>query len=271
MMNKTSLYLGEVEVRHNAGELEPVVVQDFTDIAEYSQFKFGDGEVGHKYGTNLGGLVLREAAELLSDGDVYVASSAFRVAPPASESLVQPFLASAQTSAQSVDAPTNFRRFKISKARMAASNYAHMSFDERSQTLQNDLILPEGLDLEGQRVVILDDIRVTGLREAALERLLEKAGVEHTSFYYVLHVPQGKDFPQTEAIINIRSVKSIDDVLALATQPNFIPNVRLCKFILSRSVQEIERFCATAPKDVVDTILHYIKADDLETVVKAVP
>jgi len=270
-MDKGRLYLGEVDIHNVAGQPEPVIQQSFTDIGEYSRFKFGDGEASRKYGTLLGELVLDEAAELLTRGDVYVASSAYRVAPPASESLVPPFLASAQTSAHSADAPTSFKRFKISKARMAADNYAGMSFEERSETLQGDLILPQGLDLEGKRVIILDDIRVTGLREAALQVLLEKAGVEHTSFYYILNMPRGKEVPETEAIINIRAVKTVDDVLTLALRPNFIPNVRLCKFILSRSIEEIEKFCSTAPQSVVDTILHYIKADDLETVVKAIP
>ncbi|MGH7158372.1 MAG: phosphoribosyltransferase family protein [Candidatus Saccharimonadales bacterium] len=270
-MYSASQHLGEVEIRHNAGELEPVITGDFTTMDEYSRFKFGDGEAGGRYGRMLGDLVLNEPDELLSVGEVYVASAAYRVAPPAAASLLQPFAAAAGLAARSLGSDTVFTPFKVSKARMATGNYAGMSFEERSRTIQDDLALPEDLDLEGRRVVMLDDIRVTGLREAALKQLLGNAGVEQTSFYYVLDVPNGKEFPQTEALINIRAVKTVDDVLALAMRPNFIPNVRLCKFILSQNIQEIERFYNTAPKDVVDTILHYIKADDLETVVKTIP
>jgi hypothetical protein len=64
-------------------------------------------------------------------------------------------------------------------------------------------------------------------------------------------------------------VKSIDDVLNLALKPGFIPNVRLCKFILSQD--DRERFFALAPPEVVDIIQHYIEADDLENVIKAIP
>jgi|GEM_PF-2554118 len=270
-MNTTSMHLGEVNLVQSAGELEPVVAQEFTDIAEYSRFKFGDGEVGNKYGSMLGGLVLADTVELLGNDEVLVASSAYRVAPPASESLLAPFLVAAERAAKSVDADTSFTRFKISKAKMATDNYASMSFAERSQTLQHDLMLPEGLDLEGKHVVILDDIRVTGLREAALQRLLEEAGVGDTSFYYVLNVPDGKAYPQTEAVINIRSVRTIDDIVELACQPGFVPNVRLCKFILSQGPQELERFCASVPAEVCDTVLHYIDADNLAEVVKAIP
>ncbi|HKR81436.1 MAG TPA: phosphoribosyltransferase family protein [Candidatus Saccharimonadales bacterium] len=270
-MNTNRLHLGEVTLTPTDGELQPTVVHDFTNIAEYSRFKFGDGEAGNKYGTMLGDLVLSDTTELLEDGEVYVASSAYRVAPPASESLLAPFVAAAGLAAKSMDADTAFTRFKISKAKLATDNYAGMSFEERSRTLQSDLILPDDADFEGKHVVILDDIRVTGLREAALKQLLENAGVEHTSFYYVLNVPEGRAYPQTEAVINTRSVKTVDDVLEMACQPGFIPNVRLCKFILSQSVQELERFCTSVPREVANTVLHYIEADNLKEVVKAVP
>ncbi len=255
----------------NDGELEPTIAQDFTNIAEYSRFKFGDGEAGKKYGTMLGGLVLSDTAELLTSDEIYVASSAYRVAPPASESLLTPFLTAAESTAKSVDADTTFKRFKISKAKMATDNYAGMSFGERSRTLQSDLILPDNLNLKGKHVVILDDIRVTGLREAALRQLLENAGAKHTSFYYVLDVPEGRTYPQTEAVINIRSVKTVDDVLEMACQPGFVPNVRLCKFILSQNVHDLKRFCTCVPKEVVEMVLYYIEADNLKEVVKAIP
>lgn len=270
-MNTNRLHLGEVTLLPDNGELEPTVVQDFTDIAEYSRFKFGDGEAGNKYGTMLGDLVLSDAAELLRGDEVYVASSAYRVAPPASESLLTPFLTAAESAAKSADADAAFTRFKLGKAKLATDNYAGMSFEERSRTLQSDLILPDDLEFEGKNVVILDDIRVTGLREAALRQLFENAGVEHTFFYYVLNVPEGRTYPQTEAVINRRSVKTIDDVLEMASQSGFIPNVRLCKFILSQSVQDFERFCTNVPREVADTVLHYIEADNLREVVKAIP
>lgn len=270
-MNTTRLHLGEVNILQENGELEPVVAQDFTDIAEYSQFKFGNGEVGDRYGRMLGGLVLCDSADLLANDEVYVTSSAYRIAPPASESLVTPFIIAAKSAAKTAEAKTEFTRFKLSKAKMATDKYAYMSFEERSRTLQHDLILPDGLGLEGKHVIILDDIRVTGLREAALQRLLKDAGVKHASFYYVLDVPEGKRYSYTEALINTRSVKTIDDVLEMACRPGFVPNVRLCKFILSQNVDELERFCRIVSPEVAQTVLHYIEADNLREVVKAIP
>lgn len=270
-MRVSSHALGELLIVQEGEDLEPVVAGSFTSVEEYSRFKFGDGEVGTKYGSMLGSLALERECELAEVEDVYVASSAYRVAPPASESLLAPFIDSAQMVVESTGLPTTVNRFKIGKIAMATDNYAAMTFEQRSRTLQGDLILPEGLDLQGRRVIILDDIRVTGLRQAALEHLLGAAGVEQASFYYVLDVPDGKQHPQTEAIINMRSVRSIDDVIELAMQPGFIPNVRLCKFILSQDIAALDRFCAVVPQEVADTVLRYIEADNLREVIKAIP
>lgn len=272
-MTHNRLSLGELHIENQGYQITPYVDTEFTDLTEYSQFKFGNGEIGNKYGSSLGRLVLESSQKefLLDEDEVYIASSAYRVAPPASETLVAPFVNSANAAAREVFSSTDFRRFKISKAKMATDNYAAMSFEERSNTIQNDLLLPDGLELEGKKVVILDDIRVTGLREAALRILLENAGVAHTSFYYILDAPHGKKYPQTEAVININSVRNIWDVLEMAQSPGFVPNVRMCKFLLSQSVEDVERFLSSVPSGVAETIKHYIDADGLREVVKAIP
>lgn len=272
-MTYDRLSLGELLVDTSDGEVHPYIPDDFTSLDEYSEFKFGNGEVGEKYGLMLGRLVLQgnQPETLLDESHVYIASSAYRVAPPASETLVHPFVDSANASAVEAGSLTQFERFKISKARMATDNYAAMTFEERSMTIQNDLELPKGLDLEGKKVVILDDIRVTGLREAALKLLLENAGVSHTSFYYILNAPEGRKYPQTEAVININSVRTIEDVLELAQKPGFVPNVRMCKFLLSQSIADIEHFLGAIPKEVASTITKYITEDNLREVVKAIP
>jgi hypothetical protein len=272
-MNYNRQFLGTVDMMANtdAERMEPMIRENFTDLDEYSRFKFGDGLVGAKYGTLLGSLAVSDGESFLSTDEVLVGSSAYRIAPPASESLVQPFIAVANVTAQRAGLNTHFSHFKVSKARLVADNYANMTFEERAATLQDDLILPPELELEGRRVIMLDDIRVTGLREQALVRLLETAGVDRTDFYYVLNVPNGNEHPQTEAIINKRAVRNVEDVIKLANQPAFVPNVRLCKFIVSQPIDELERFCAAVPRSVFETVLRYIESDDLRSVVRFVP
>ena len=254
--------LGHVELLPGDEMLVPQVIEDFTDIAEYSRFKFGDGEVSKKYGFLLGELACQD---IEAGDDVLVTSSAYKFAPPASESLVLPFVQKLR------EEGINAHIFKISKAKLATDNYASLSFAERASTLQNDLILPAGLVLDDKKVIALDDIRVTGLREAALTNLFANSGVNLASFFYVLDVENGKEHPQTEAVINIRSVRTIEDVIVLAQKPDFVPNVRLCKFIISRSIADLQTFCDQVPDSVASTVVKYIEEDNLREVVKTIP
>ena len=254
--------LGHVELLPGDEMPIPHVIEDFTDVAEYSRFKFGDGEVSKKYGVMLGELACQD---IEAGDDVLVTSSAYRFAPPASESLVTPFVQ------KLCEEGINASAFKISKAKLATDNYASLSFSDRASTLQNDLILPAGIELEGKKLIALDDIRVTGLREAALKNLFESMGVDQASFFYVLDVEDGREHPETEAVINIRSVRTIEDVIALAQKPDFVPNVRLCKFIISRNIADLETFCSQVPVSVARTVVRYIEEDNLREVVKAIP
>lgn len=265
-------YLGELTIGHVNGTPQPILQEnDFTSLAEYSQFKYGEGEAAFKYGKLLGEMIIGEQSDVLLEDEVYVASSAFRVAPPASQGLVRPFVQSASSEIAAKESEVSLRTFQIGKSRLATDGYAEMTFDERRATLQSDLILPKGIDFIGKTVVMLDDIRVTGLREEALQGLFTTEGAKKTIFGYVLNVENGRDFPKIEGVLNKTAVQGIDDIIELASRPDFIPNVRTCKFIAARGSEEIERVCSEVPPEVAQTIRHYIQAEDLENIVKIVP
>lgn len=270
-MEVTRDQLGTLTITERGDDCDLTIAEDFTSLDEYSRFKFGDGEVAKKYGTLLGELVLNHEVELLNQEKVLVACAAYRYAPPAAASLLEPFVQSASASAQNVGSETNFVPFKISKKKLATDNYAALSFEERSRTIQSDLLLPEGLELQDQTVIVLDDIRVTGLRQAALENMFNDAGSSAANFLYVLDTHEGRKFSRTEALINTSAVKSIDDIIGLANNPDFIPNVRMCKFIAAQTVAELERFCSHVPDSVVDTIISYIETENLRAVIKHTP
>jgi len=265
-------HLGELVI-DQAGDAPLPVLQenDFTDLAEYSQFKYGEGDAALKYGRMLGEMIVGEHSGVFLDNEVCVASSAFRVAPPASQGLVMPFVESARSAVALRGAETALRTFTIGKSRLATDGYADMTFEERRATLQSDLILPEDMYFDGKTVVMLDDIRVTGLREEALEGLFTDVGAERTIFGYVLNVENGRDFPKIEGVLNRTAVKNLDDIIDLGRKPGFIPNVRTCKFIAAQGSEQIERFCDNVPPEVAETVRHFIDAEDLQRIVKIVP
>lgn len=270
-MNLHRASIGEVLIERNGSDISPVITGEFTTLDEYSHFKHGDGLAAQKYGGMLGELILTDALELLDSDEVFVSSSAYRIAPPASESLVAPFISSASSNLVAAESETKLRRFKISKRQLAADNYASMTFGERSKILQDDLVLPPHINFEDKDVIVLDDIRITGLREDGLRTILSRAGVRNAYFYYVLDTPDGHQVPQIEAVLNRQSVKTLEDAIALANSPNFIPNVRYCKFVLGQTIEDLEKFCTKIPPAVAETVVRYIECDGLRTVVKYLP
>jgi hypothetical protein len=263
--------LGILAVSEQNNDFILSIAEELVNIEEYSKFKFGDGEVSAKYGSLLGGLVLGHEAEILEEDRVFVTSAAFRYAPPAAASLVGPFIQSAKTIARSVGSETEFIPFKVSKRKLATENYAALSFEERSCTVQSDLILPDNIEFQNTNLIVLDDIRVTGLREVALKDIFSNVGAAQANFFYILNTQEGCKFPQAEALINASAVKSIDDIIALANNTEFIPNVRMCKFIAAQTLDELERFCSLVPASVVDTITGYIEIENLRDVIKHTP
>ncbi len=236
------------------------------NLEEYSRFKHGDGEAAASYGAMLAREFVEVHPSTLNSEPLLVTSSAYKVAPSAAHSLVAPFVAELQ---RITGTQTNANAFKIDRAVLTDGDYASLSVEERQQTMErNGLSLPEGLDLRGQSVVLLDDILVTGSHEVVTRKLLDEASAKAIYCGYILRVNGGESFPEVEALINTQVVRNVDDILAITQEPNFIPNARLCKFILSRPITEIARFCDEAPPETVKTVKAYIRGDGLDTMLK---
>lgn len=235
------------------------------DIAKYSEFKYGRGDVARMYGQAMARLLFANHPELLAQEELYVSSSAYKAAPPASNSLVSPFVQGAQEVVAQADSPLRVIPFKINRTTITQGDYASMSLAEREVIMsKNGLCLPEGVDIADTSVVALDDIFVTGSHEKSIEELMRKSSVRDTYYLYILRVANGHLSPQIEAQINGTTVTSIDDVLRISeVSCPFVPNARLCKFILSQPADDIERFVSTVDQGVLDTITTYATNDGL--------
>lgn len=235
------------------------------NVGEYSEFKYGRGDIAREYGMAMARLLLHNHPELLEEDELYVSSSAYKAAPPASNSLVEPFVTTANTLADYAGSSLNVVHFKIDRTNITQGDYAAMTVAEREVIMsRNGLVIPKGVNVSGQKVVALDDIFVTGSHEKSIEKLMQKSGVDTTYYLYIMRVRGGHLSPQIEAQINGTTVTSIDDVLRLAeTSIPFIPNARMCKFILSKSESDIARFVEQVDPVHLEKITDYATDDGL--------
>lgn len=233
-------------------------------VEEYSRFKYGDGHVASHYGTLMAQQALNAYPDLLEEEDVYVTSSAYKVAPPASHALLRPFIRTARAIGRIHKTATRFRPLRIHRAHLTNGDYAAMTVEEREAVVaRNGLSLEEGADIAKKSVIALDDIYVTGSHERSIEDVMQKHDARRTVYSYVIQAAGGHKDPKMEAVINGASVSHIGNIIDMARSELFIPNARLCKFILSQSVADIERFLHEVPDRVSSTVVRYAIGDEL--------
>lgn len=225
-------------------------------LGAYSRFKHGDALVAHEYGTRLAHL----AADVLAGhrpAPVVVTSSGYHIAPTAANSLLAPFVATL-TSLTGLDVTTT----KTDRTRPSPRDYAAMNELERRRAIEGTLTA-SAADVAGAHVLAIDDVRVTGLHEDAMNAALERAGVGHVDHLYVLDASALRHRPDIEARLNRAQVTSVTDLAALVVEPSFTPNTRVARMVLSAPNDLLDRFIETAPADVLDWFMGLALRDRL--------
>lgn len=244
-------------------EGRPYTTGGKVSVEDYSNFKYGDGVVAKEFGIKLAD-AFADAHDELDGGRILVTSSAFKVAPPASDSILRPFATQLQNRLGDADVET----FQIKRTYLTQGDYATMSAEERdAQIKRNSLRFPEGLDVKADAFIGLDDILVTGSHEGSVQGLFDRNGVDTEVYHtYLLTATEGLNDPTIEAAVNHCAIRSLGDVARLAnTTDIFVPNARLCKMIVSADPEEVAEFTnAISDVSVLETLRDYIAGDELE-------
>ncbi|GAB3579892.1 phosphoribosyltransferase family protein [Calidifontibacter terrae] len=228
---------------------------------DYSRFKHGDGRIAIDYGRALADRFLEVVP--LTTGAVAVTSSGYAAVPPAARALVRPFLQRLHERAPELSA-TAFRMHRLG---VSPGDYATMDPAARSQAVSaKSMQIDPRVDLRGVRVVALDDIRVTGTHEAAMDGCLNAAGASWIDHLYLVDAHLCAVRPEVESTLNSAWVRTVDHVLDVACAPGFEPNARFAKRIALMSREDQERFARLAPLYAVLWVTEAMLADGLDHV-----
>ncbi len=247
----------------DSSEVEPRITGvPAVDLHEYSRFKYGDSTIAQQYGRLLAERMVAAHPALLERDVVYVASSAYKVTPTAATALLAPCIQRASQLARLQGSATAFVPFHIHRQHLTKGDYAQMPPHKRADAMSRmGLSVPGDVDFRRQSVIVLDDIHVTGSHEKAVRQLLAGVGADAVYFGYILQVEHGPEHPALEARINATAVASLSDILALMRQPSFVINARICKYVLSSSLEDLEYFCRESPREVFGQLLTFMQAD----------
>lgn len=232
----------------------PSVGPDLVTTTRYSKFKHGDGAAATAFGRALAHAYLASGRAVPGAGELVVTSSGFDVAPPAAHALVEPFCATLR------EHDVAARTVVVRRTHPSDGDYATMGARERAAQL-TAAALEVGPDdrVGGATVVALDDVRVTGVHERSIERALRRAGAARVDHLFLVDAAGCP--PQAEAALNAVAVRDVDDLLALAAAPGFVPNARVARWILGLPSDELDRALALAPVALIQWVAEVAARD----------
>lgn len=162
--------------------------------------------------------LVRQLRELVDAAWRMLTSSGYANVPPAAASLTTPMVLALR------DHGYDARPFRVQRAAMTDGDYAKMYLADRRAALSS-----EGLHVDER----IDDVRMTGVHETALDHCLRNAGARNITHAYILDAYSARRDPRTEATLNQLGAASTSELLSIANDPVFYPNARFCKRILA--------------------------------------
>lgn len=210
----------------------------------FSKLKYGDGLVAHDYANKLCDLLEKD---LEKDKDYNLTGSAYQDIPTAAVSVAFALFNALRS-----------KGFRVTytpiRGLAFTHDYSNMLFEDREKIItQNELSFK---DIPGQKkiqnIIVVDDIRVTGLHEYAIERFLNERGdVLNAHFVYIAMLNEGvkETDPRIEWRLNHAHVNNLEKLVEIMRGDVFYPNARICKFILAAQKNDLSKFLKTAPAD----------------------
>jgi len=223
------------------------------DSLRYSMFKYGCHASAESYALRMAQMIRHEFPHWRSE-EVMMAGSAFKVAPTASEAIanlvyvyLKPFFPLLQ-------------KIKIRRDSIFPNDYGSLSIAERESLMNRNILWIDEDSLRGKKLIVVDDLRVTGAHEKKITQLVEKSASE-VLFCYVGRLV-GSYQPSCEAHINQSAVGSLADLKDIIRRGHFHVNARVCKYVLSYGdATELSHFLSNVPEQVLSTLDLCIQGD----------
>ncbi|MCS6822096.1 MAG: phosphoribosyltransferase family protein [Microscillaceae bacterium] len=229
------------------------------DAVQYSRFKYGMQKEATSYAHALFEHVFLPIRSWIdTNPQVYLTSSAYKSVPTASDAIANELLSFLQNHFD-----TSIHKFKIYRNNLFTHDYGTLSEQERHFYMQKvDLCLPQELNLSRQKVIIIDDIRITGAHENRLRELFLKQTQAQEVMFVYLAMFRHKVSPSIEHQLNHAWLDELEKLYLVFNNPHFLPNARLCKFLLSYSDRyKLRLFLERIPIESLHKLQEAIKSD----------
>jgi hypothetical protein len=228
------------------------------DPVLYSKFKFGDGSIARKFGTDLAESFINHFSGLLLSGNEIVAiPSPYNAIPTASNIMTEYFIKELNAFLFSNEQPSVMIS-KIHRYKTYTEDYGNLDFNERINLISTDTYHIDKSFLDGRICLFIDDIKITGGHELIIRNLLSGNNIQAQSvFVYFAELTNKNIEPSFENYLNYAFVQNMKDVVAVVNSTDFVYNTRVIKYILNSGLEEVDLFCKGVSLSKIDTLIDY--------------
>ncbi|TWE10435.1 phosphoribosyltransferase family protein [Rudaeicoccus suwonensis] len=213
------------------------------DAETYSLMKHGDFSAALTFGAEVATRLLDECRWLLTEERPVLLPVACHVTVPSCHLLAEVVSIHLNTARKGMPAA---QITDVHKSSVTHIDYARSTEAERRRDLSGiafELVEP----VTGANVVVVDDIRVTGMAEQTMLSVLEGAGATRVIAAYVASCDDALAAePSIESRLNTARVRSVLDVLPVVRSGHFRVTIRFLKRLLGEP--ETAEFLAQCPR-----------------------
>jgi hypothetical protein len=224
---------------------------------EYSRFKFGDGHIAKKYGTQLANAFISAQRETLStDRQIVVISSPYAFIPTATFAMKDHFVFQLNRWLFEQHMPT-VQETKVHRNITYKEDYGELNAEQRIRLIGNDGFHIDKDFLTDKTLIFLDDIKITGSHEKMILKMVDEYGLTNNIFMlYFAELANKEIHPQIENYLNYASVKSIFDLEKIISSGNFTINTRIVKYILNTEFSAFNIFIQNQSEEFINLLFN---------------
>lgn len=205
---------------------------------QYSRLKFGQDSAAMKLGYELAAAFFYKHAPKLIANRIVVIPSPYNHVPNAATVMTNHFVD--RLNELLVDACGRHVETSIINRKVSYTNdYGFLSQEKRKQLIDNDQFYLNREFLVGKTLVFVDDVKITGTHEVKLKEILQRDGVPNDAFFLYFAKYDGLH-ADIEGELNFADMKSLNDYVMLAQEPNHHVIIRPIKWLLSQCPRELQ-------------------------------
>ncbi len=233
------------------------------DPKDYSGLKFGSGSAAKKLGYEMADKFWLTHRELLTTQKCVVVPAAFKVVEIAASLLAKQFMHRLNHHLVTHGYP-RLDYLTTQRNMNYTVDYSTMTKEQRQQLLLDDTFSLNEKFIEGKTLILIDDVLITGTHEQKLVSFLDEAGLKNPRVfaYYATYTGEIADI---ESRLNLSGLRSIQDYINLASQPDHHLVVRAVRFLLDGSVKDLRTALIALGEEFVEKFYHAAIAQDYYT------